>query len=173
MAFSSTGAPRNMNNPGMNTPSMGNPGEDLRVLSAVLQDIMPTLARIQTRSPQAQQGAQAQMTPESAAAIALVSDLGADSLRRLTAFLDAYAGKHDGLENCIPLVAAAAHALAARDYEQSFTMIFESYRTIAQLRAHDPNLPMPGAARSLEGRHGDEQRQNAGDKPEASQGASH
>jgi hypothetical protein len=153
---------------------MNNPGEDLRVLSAVLQDIMPTLARIQTRAPHGAPGAQSHMTPEAAAAIAMVSDLGADSLRRLTSFLDAFAGKHDGLENCIPLVAAAAHALAARDYEQSFTMIFESYRVIAQLRAQDPSLPMPGAVKStsIEGTQADEQRAG-GDKPEAAQGAPH
>ena len=54
------------------------------MLSAVLQDIMPTLARIQTRAPHASPGAQPHMTPEAAAAIAMVSDLGADSLRRLT-----------------------------------------------------------------------------------------
>jgi hypothetical protein len=127
-----------------------NQGDDLRTLAAVLQDIMPALARIQTRSPQAPSpGPLGPISVETAAAVALVSDLGADSLRRLTAYLDANAGKFGGLENCVPLATAAAQALAARDYARSFTMLFDIYRTIALLRTEDPKLPLPGSIKNV------------------------
>jgi hypothetical protein len=155
---------------------MDNPGEDSRMLAAVFQDIMPVLARIQMRSPQAiLPGSFGQMSAESTAAVALVSDLGADSLRRLTAYLDVNAERFEGLENCAPLVAAAARALAARDYAQTFTLIFDIYRTIAMLRADDQKLPLPGSIKNvaMEGRKGDEARQSAGDNQESSSGPPH
>lgn len=165
-AFFGQGAPRGMDNP----------GDDLRMLAAVFQDIMPVLARIQMRSPQTiPPGSSGQMSVETVAAVALVSDLGADSLRRLTAYLDANAGKFEGLENCAPLVAAAARALAARDYAQTFTLLFDIYRTIAMLRVDDQTLPLPGSIKnvSMEGRKGDGTRQpDAGDQ-EASSGQPH
>ena len=141
-----------------------NPAEESRVLASVFQDIMPVLARIQMRSPAPTAGF-GQMPPETVAAVALVSDLGADSLRRLTAYLDAHAGKFEGLENCAPLVAAAARALAARDYAQCFTLLFDVYRTIAMLRAEDAGLPLPGSIKtvSVDGREGDEARRFDGD----------
>jgi hypothetical protein len=120
--------------------------QDLRELSAVLQDIIPTLDRIQNRSPQsAALGVFAQQSVETLAAVSLVSDLGADSLRRLTAYLDANAENFAGLENLAPSVAAAARALAARDYAQAFTLLFDVYRNIAILRLDDPRLPTPGS----------------------------
>jgi hypothetical protein len=155
---------------------MDNSGEDSRMLAAVLQDIMPVLARIQTRSPQTVLPGQfGQMSAETTAAVALVSDLGADSLRRLTAYLDAHAGKFDGLDSCAPLVAAAARALAARDYAQTFTLIFDIYRTIALLRADDPTLPLPGSIKNvaMDGRKGDEARRSDDDNQEASSGPQH
>lgn len=165
-AFFGQGAPRGMDIP----------GEDPRILAAVFQEIMPVLARIQTRSPQTiLPGPSAQMSVETAAAVALVSDLGADSLRRLTAYLDANAGKFEGLENCAPLVAAAARTLAARDYAQTFTLIFDIYHTIALLRADDQRLPLPGSIKTaaMEGRKGDEMRRSEGDNQEASSGPPH
>lgn len=150
-AFLGQGAPRNMQNP----------GDDLRMLAGVLNDIMPVLDRIQARSPQpAAPGFYGQMPVETLAAVAFVSDLGADSLRRLTAYLDANAAKFEGLENCAPIVAAAARALAARDYAQSFTLLFDVYRTIALLRSGDPDLPTPGsmANPATEDRQGEETR---------------
>ncbi len=140
MAYSQHGAPRGMENQ----------GEDLRMLAAVLQDIMPALARIQTRTPPVMTpGPTGPMSVETAAAVALVSDMGADSLRRLTAYLDAHAGKFEGLENCVPLATAAAQALAARDYARSFTLLFDIYRNIALLRSEDPKLPLPGSIKNV------------------------
>ena len=106
---------------------MGQPQEDLGDLTAVLADIMPILDRIQSRSPQAgAPGLFGHASVDTFAAVALVSDLGADSLRRLTAYLDAHAQNFSGLETCAPVVAAAARALAARDYAQAFTLLFRS-----------------------------------------------
>ncbi len=142
MAYSHQGASRGMENP--------NQGEDLRMLAAVLQDIMPALARIQTRTPPVMTpGPSGPISVETAAAVALVSDMGADSLRRLTAYLDAHAGKFEGLENCVPLATAAAQALAARDYARSFTLLFDIYRNIALLRSEDPKLPLPGSIKNV------------------------
>ncbi len=155
---------------------MDNPGEDVRMLAAVFQDIMPILARIQTRAPQTPlPGFAGQVSAETVAAVALVSDMGADSLRRLTAYLDANAGKFEGLENCAPLVAAAARALAARDYAQSFTLIFDAYRTIAMLRADDENMPLPGSIKnvSMDRRKGDAARQSDAANEENSSGQPH
>jgi hypothetical protein len=150
-AFSGQGAARNMQNS----------GDDLRMLAGVLNDIMPVLARIQARSPQtAAPGSYGQMSLETLAAISFVSDLGGDSLRRLTAYLDANATKFEGLQNCAPIVAGAARALAARDYAQAFTLLFDVYRTIAVLRDDNPELPAPGSMANLPGedRQGEETR---------------
>ena len=155
---------------------MDNTGEDSRVLAAVFQDIIPVLTRIQTRSPQANQAASfGQISVESAAAVALVSDLGADSLRRLTMYLDVNAGRFEGLENCAPIVAAAARALAGRDYAQTFTLIFDVYRTIALLRAEDQRLPLPGSIKnvSMDERRSEESRRADGDNQEGSSAPPH
>jgi hypothetical protein len=156
MAFSQQGAPRGMENQ----------GDDLRTLAAVLQDIMPALARIQTRTPPMMTpGPSGPVSVETAAAVAFVSDMGADSLRRLTAYLDANAGKFEGLENCVPLATAAAQALAARDYARSFTMLFDIYRTIALLRCEDPKLPLPGSIKNVSiSESGNEERENGSGK---------
>ena len=120
--------------------------EDPGSAASLLQDIMPILARLQTRSPHSPIAGLPGMAPsETVAAVALVADLGADSLRRLTAYLDEEAGGHEGLEHCVPLVSSAAQALGARDYALAFTLIFECYRTIAMLRLADPRLPLPGS----------------------------
>lgn len=139
MAYSQQGAPRGMENP----------GEDLHTLAAVLQDIMPALARIQTRTPPVMTPGTGPVSVETTAAVALVSDMGADSLRRLTTYLDAHAGKFEGLENCVPLATAAAQALAARDYARSFTLLFDIYRTIALIRSEDQKLPWPGSIKNV------------------------
>ncbi len=134
---------------GQNPPrGAENASENLHTLASVLQDIMPVLDRIQNRSPHS--GAPGyfgfgQMSVETLAAIALVSDMGADSLRRLTAYLDANAERFPGLEDCAPLVATAARALAARDYAQAFTLLFDVYRTIAVMRLDNPKMPAPGS----------------------------
>jgi len=153
MAQSQRGAPTSQNpgltNPGF-TPGSENPAGGLRFESfgvqEVLQDIMPVLARLQKRAPHTPQPAPSGPLPaEMTAAVALAADMAADSLRRLTAYLDAHAAKFETLENCVPAVTTAAHALAARDYARSFTLIFDVYRTIAVLRAEDPDLPLPAS----------------------------
>lgn len=131
------------------TRPMENPHEDLRELTAVLQDIMPILDRIQNRSPQAAAlGVYSQTSVETLAAVALVSDLGADSLRRLTAYLDAHCEEFSELENCAPMLAGAARALAARDFAQAFTLLFHVYRAITLARLEDHRLPAPASVPS-------------------------
>jgi len=133
-------------------------GEDPGAMGSVLQDIIPVLARIQSRSSHGSiPGLPGLVSSEAVAAVAMVADLGADSLRRLTAYLDEETGKHEGLEHCVPLVSAAAQALGARDYALAFTMIFDCYRTIAMLRVGDSSLPLPGSLKTpaLAGRRGD------------------
>jgi hypothetical protein len=157
---------------GQSTRGADIPGDDSRMLASVFQDIMPVLARIQMRAPQMPSpGTFGHMSAETIAATALVSDLGADNLRRLTAYLDANAASVEGLEHCAPLVAAAARALAARDYAQTFTLLFDVYRTIAMLRMEDPKLPLPGSIKSIqmEGRRSSEERGSEGDDQGASQ----
>jgi hypothetical protein len=150
MAPSQRGS-RSSDNPGFNPGSVASTG-----VQDILRDIMPVLARLQMRAPQMPSpGPASPLSAEAAAAVALVSDMGADSLRRLTAYLDAHAGKFEGLENCVPLVTTAAHALAAGDYARSFTLIFDVYRAIAVFRADDPNLPLPASIKPADMARGD------------------
>jgi hypothetical protein len=81
------------------------------------------------------------------AAVSLVGDITADSLRNLSAYLEANAGRHAGLENCVPIVTQAARSFAARDYAQAFNLIWLAYRVIATIRAADPQLPPLRAGR--------------------------
>jgi hypothetical protein len=81
------------------------------------------------------------------AAVNLVGDITADSLRNLSAYLEANAGRHAGLENCVPIVTQAARSFAARDYAQAFNLIWLAYRVIATIRAADPQLPPLRAGR--------------------------
>jgi hypothetical protein len=75
------------------------------------------------------------------AAVNLIGDITADALRNLSAYLEAHAGRHAGLAQCIPIVTQAAQAFAARDYAQAFNLIWQAYRVIAMIRATDPQLP--------------------------------
>jgi hypothetical protein len=75
------------------------------------------------------------------AAADLVGDITADSLRNLSTYLENHAGRHPGLESCVPIVTQAAHSFAARDYAQAFNLIWQAYRVIATIRAGDPQLP--------------------------------
>ena len=161
MAQSQRGAPTSQN-PGLNPPGFAQGTENLAGgfnsfgVREVLRDIMPVLERLQMRAPQTPQaGPSSPLPAETSAAVALVSDMAADSLRRLTAYLDAHAGQFEALENCVPLVATAAHALAVRDYARSFTLIFDVYRAIAVFRAEDPNLPWPASIKPADLARGD------------------
>jgi hypothetical protein len=75
------------------------------------------------------------------AAIHLVEDITADSLRSLSTFLEAYAPQHRGLESCIPIVTQAARCFAARNHAQTLALIWQAYRVITALRAGNPQLP--------------------------------
>jgi len=72
----------------------------------------------------------------------MIGDMVAESLRSLSAFLEANAAQHAGLENCVPIVTQAAHKFAARDYAQAFDLIWQAYRTIEIIRAADPRVPL-------------------------------
>jgi len=130
------------------------PQVDTRALMTVFADIMPILDRIQNRSPQAGALLFGQTSVETLAAVALVGDLGADSLRRLTAYLDAHAQDFSGLEQCAPLVASAARAMAARNYAQAFALLFDAYRIITLMRLEDNRLPAPGSVAPLSSARG-------------------
>lgn len=80
------------------------------------------------------------------AAVNLVEDITADSLRTLSTYLENYAGHHQGLESCIPMVTHAARCFAARDYGQTLGLIWQVYRAITALRAGNPQLPPLRAA---------------------------
>ena len=75
------------------------------------------------------------------AAVNLVGDITADSLRTLSTYLEAHAPRHAGLESCVPIVTQAAHRFAARDYAQAFDLIWMTYRAIEAIRAADPQVP--------------------------------
>ena len=70
-----------------------------------------------------------------------VGDIIAGSLRTLSGYLEANAGRHAGVENCVPIVTQAAHRFAARDYAEAFNLIWLAYRAIETIRATDPQLP--------------------------------
>jgi hypothetical protein len=80
------------------------------------------------------------------AAVAFVEDITADSLRTLSGYLETYANQHQVLQSCVPIITQAARAFAARDYAQTFGLIWQAYRVITALRAGNPQLPPPRAA---------------------------
>jgi hypothetical protein len=145
MSFSESAAP----GAGTAQPS----AQDAQKLIALLSSMMPLLLRIQSQaqafepfSPFAPPG----LVPENPvldrqAAANLVEDMTADLLRTLSAYLDNYAEQYPSLNTCVSLVTRAADCFAARDYAQSFGLIWQSYRLITALRASNPQLPPPRA----------------------------
>jgi hypothetical protein len=131
---------------------------DIQQLVGLLGSLMPLLLRFQSQAFQSQ-GFQSQileppfqvgpgnffMAPNPAldhqAAVNLVGDITADSLRTLSTYLEAHAARHAGLESCVPIVTQAAHRFAARDYTQAFDLIWLAYRAIEAIRAADPQIP--------------------------------
>jgi hypothetical protein len=71
----------------------------------------------------------------------LVAEIIGGSLRTLSGYLEGNAGRHAGLESCVPIVTQAAHRFAARDYAEAFNLIWLAYRTIETIRATDPQIP--------------------------------
>jgi hypothetical protein len=136
-----------VSNPSAGTAAMQQPTPDIAQVIALLGSLMPLLMRFQSQAlGQAfQPGLGGFVVPDPAldqqAAVNLVSDITADSLRTLSSYLEAHAGRNAGLEQCIPIVTQAAHSFAARDYAQAFNLIWQAYRVITMIRAADPQLP--------------------------------
>lgn len=127
------------------------PAQDTQKLIALLGNLMPLLLRIQSQGVEAP-GPFAEPNlmldnpiVDQQAATSLVEDITADSLRTLSAYLDIYAGRFPGLDNCVAVVTEAAHRFKARDYAQAFGLIWQAYRVITALRAANPQLPPPRA----------------------------
>ena len=125
---------------------------DIAQLVGLLGHLMPLLLRFQSQAfqPQAfeqpfQGGPGNAAIPNPAldhqAAENLVRDIIAGSLRTLSAYLETNAGRHAGLENCVPIVTQAAQRFAARDYTEAFNLIWLAYHTIETIRATDPQIP--------------------------------
>ncbi len=134
-------------NPSAATASQPRPS-DIQQLVGLLGNLMPLLMRLQSQAfeqPfQTMPGSLPIPNPvlDRQAAENMIGDMIAESLRALSAFLQANAAQHAGLENCVPIVTQAAHRYAARDYAQAFNLIWLTYRTIETIRAADPRLPL-------------------------------
>src|ERR1700730_14821991 len=116
---------------------------DTRTLVDLLQGLMPLLLHMQRSPPLGQ--LPFQLEPgnivvsnamlDHQAAVNLAEDITADALRTLATYLETHAGQHAELQSCVGIVTAAAHCFAARNYAQSFDLIWQAYRMIATLRA--------------------------------------
>jgi|SRR5258706_2872685 hypothetical protein len=128
------------------------PNPDIKQLVGLLGSLMPLLLHFQSQTQQQPYQAGNVVVPNPAldrqAAENLIGDMIAESLRTLSAYLETNAGLHAGLESCIPIVTQAAHRFAARDYAQTFNLIWLTYRAIETIRAADPRIPPPRAAAS-------------------------
>jgi hypothetical protein len=127
-------------------PAVEPPAADIQQLLALLEGLMPLLLRFQSQTLlQPHRGFGSSLLPDPAldhqAAANLAGDITASLLRHLSAYLEIHAGRHPGLENCIPIVTQAAHNFAARDYAQALNLIWQAYRVITMVRAIDPQLP--------------------------------
>src|SRR3977135_1158107 len=133
-------------NPSATTASQPQPS-DIAQLVGLLSNLMPLLLRFQSQALeqpfQAIPGNFVVPNPalDHQAAENLIADIIAGSLRTLSAYLEANAGRHAGLESCVPIVTQAAHRFAARDYAEAFNLIWLAYRAIETIRATDPQIP--------------------------------
>jgi hypothetical protein len=84
------------------------------------------------------------------AALNLVENITASSLRALSAYLELHVERHAELQGCIGTVTQAARCFAARDYAQAFAQIYQAYRSITALREINPQLPPLRAAAMAE-----------------------
>ena len=125
---------------------------DIQQLVGLLGSLMPLLLRFQSQTLEQpfQAGPDNFVVPNPAldrqAAENLIGDMIAESLRTLSAYLETNAGRHAGMESCVPIVTQAAHRFAARDYAQAFNLIWLAYRAIETIRTADPRIPPPRAA---------------------------
>jgi hypothetical protein len=149
-----------------NTTASQPPSPDIQQLVGLLGNLMPLLQRLQSQAfPQEgfasqtfehpfQGGLQgglgnfALANPEldRQAAENFISDIIAEQLRTLSAYLEANAGQYAGLQNCVPIVTQAAHRFAGRDYAQAFNLLWLAYRAIETIRTGDPRVPPLRAA---------------------------
>src|SRR3979490_903441 len=133
-------------NPSATTASQPQPS-DIAQLVRLLGNLMPLLLHFQSQALEQpfQVGPGNVVIPNPAldrqAAENLVGDIIAGSLRTLSGYLEANAGRHAGLEGCVPIVTQAAHRFVARDHAEAFNLIWLAYRTIETIRATDPQIP--------------------------------
>jgi len=140
-------------NPSAATASQSQPpNPDIEQLVGLLSGLMPLLLHFQSQTQQQPYQAGNFVVPDPAldrqAAESLIGDMIAESLRTLSAYLEANAGLSAGLQSCGPIVTQAAHRFAARDYAQAFNLIWLMYRAIETIRTADPRIPPPRAAAS-------------------------
>jgi hypothetical protein len=146
-----------VSDPAASAATSAHGAHDTQTLITLLGNLMPLLMRLQTQTlgpmapgygfaPFSAGPMAAPPTLDHQAAVGLAEDITADSLRRLSAYLEAHAERHPGLETCVPIVTQAAHCFAAHDYAQAFGLVWQAYRAIAMLRATDPQLPPLRAA---------------------------
>jgi hypothetical protein len=139
-------------NPSAATASQSQPvNPDIEQLVGLLSGLMPLLLHFQSQTQQRYQAGNFAV-PDPAldrqAAESLIGDMIAESLRTLSAYLEANAGLYADLQSCVPIVTQAAHTFAARDYAQAFNLIWLTYRAIETIRTADPRIPPPRAAAS-------------------------
>lgn len=131
--------------------NLHSPAQDTQKLIALLGNLMPLLLRIQSQGSEAPGSFSSPNLVldnpiiDQQAATSLVEDITANSLRTLSAYLDIYAGRVPGLDNCVAIVTQAAHRFKAGDYAPAFGLIWQAYRVIATVRAANPQLPPPRA----------------------------
>jgi hypothetical protein len=143
-------------------PMAPNQSPDTQQLVALLGSLLPLLVRFQSHNigplfepdlgfVPARAGIPAPIgladpALDHQAAVNLIENITADSLRALSTYLEANARNNAALENCIPIVTQAAHSFAARDYTQAFNQICQAYRGVTLARAINPQLPALGSA---------------------------
>jgi hypothetical protein len=121
---------------------------DIQQLVGLLGNLMPLLLRLQSQTfEQPFQTAPGNFPmPNPAldhqAAENMIGDMTAESLRSLSAYLEANAAQHAGLENCVSIVTQAANKFTERDFAQAFNLIYFAYRAIEAARAADPRIPL-------------------------------
>jgi hypothetical protein len=121
--------------------------QDAQTLIALLGTLMPLLLRLQSQIPalfpllEPGNPVPNKSLVEQQAAVTLIQDITADSLRALAAYVETYAGQQAGVEYCVPIVTQAAHCFAAHDYAQTFALVLQTYCMLTAVRAANPQLP--------------------------------
>src|SRR5260370_25835921 len=132
--------------PSATTASQPQPS-DIAQLVGLLSNLMPLLLRFQSQTLEQpfQAGPGNVEIPNPAldhqAAENLIAHITAGSLRTLSAYLEANAGRHAGLVSCVPNPTQAPPRFAARDYAEAFNLIWLPYRAIETIQPTDPQMP--------------------------------